>query len=133
VTYYINGKGETTEPIRRKENNRDDDHLVYPITDDRVLMAEEFKKEMLLEAQKKQEAGYPDDWREKDLSDLFAALQEEIDELERELHKIHLYGGKDFKAARMENAHCGIVHAFINDKLNAMELEAMLNNVEKDE
>ncbi len=107
-----------------------------PITDARVLMVEELKKEMLIQAQEKQEKGYPDDWRSKELRDLFLDLHEELDELadelEAELQKTNRREGVNFVAARIEAAHAGLVLAFIIDKLNAMELEAMLENKEKD-
>jgi NTP pyrophosphatase (non-canonical NTP hydrolase) len=105
-----------------------------PISNARVLMVEELKKDMLLKLQKRQKAGKTDNWRELGLSVLFQRLTEELLELQVELKNIELDSGSaDFDDARRECADVANYTAMIHDLLNGMELEAMHKRKEKNE
>jgi len=110
-----------------------------PVSGERVLAIEELKKTTLLEAQAKQDAGYPGDWRRERWSGLMNALREEVAELHQELFYVdhrpvgEKPRGVDIAAAKKEVAHAALVLAFIHDKLNALELEKMRGKVEKEE
>jgi NTP pyrophosphatase (non-canonical NTP hydrolase) len=105
-----------------------------PISNARVLMVEELKKDMFLKLQKCQKTGKTDDWRELGLSVLFQRLTEELLELQVELKNIELDSGSvDFDNAKRECADVANYAAMIHDLLNGMELEAMHKKKKKNE
>jgi hypothetical protein len=105
-----------------------------PLTDARVLLAEQFKKQMLIELEVKQQKG--DDWLEYSLDKLMDNTREEFNEVAAEVYKftLPLDGDKpDTQALIQEAAHLGICAAFLVDKAQKMELDAMWESKEKDE
>lgn len=109
-----------------------------PITSARVALVENFKKEMLLKLEQRQQK---DDWREQSFEALNLALLVEYQELREELDKILNKGnilgnilGNDtasFDSARKKCADVADYAAMIHDKLNSLELDAMWNDTEK--
>lgn len=105
-----------------------------PISDARVLMVEELKKDMLLALREDQKDGKLDDWRKLGLSVLYQRLLAEESWLRFELKKIELGDLiADFDAARKKCADAANCAAMIHDSLNGMELETMHKRKEKDE
>jgi hypothetical protein len=110
------------------------DKLFKPISDERVLIVEELKKDMLLKLRECQKDGKPDDWRKLGLSVLYQRLLAEDYELQCELRKIELGdAAADFDAARRECADVANCAAMVHDAINGMELEVMHKRKGKNE
>lgn len=102
-----------------------------PITDARALVVEELKKEMLLKLAEKQ-ATKKDDWRKKEFYDLQKKMHKKHCELSDELVQIIIESDTaDFGKARLKCADMANYAAMIHDKLNAMELQIMMDKRRK--